>query len=87
MSKDNGNTVKFSTQKADEYRIREILEKVSLALDEKGYNSINQLVGYIISGDPTYITSKDNSRQLITQVERDEIVEKLLVNFLKGSDE
>ncbi len=78
-----GGTQKFDSQKIDEERIRTILEKVSVALEKRGYNPTNQLVGYIISGDPTYITSTDNSRQLITQLDRDQIVEHLLRSFMK----
>ncbi len=82
-----GGTQKFSAQKIDETRIRVVLQKVSVALEKRGYNPINQLVGYIISGDPTYITSTDNSRQLITQIDRDQIIEHLLINFMRGDDE
>lgn len=76
------NTIKFSKDKNDEYQIREALSKVHEALKAKGYDPINQMVGYLISGDPTYITSKDNARQIITQVDRDEILEVLLKYFL-----
>ena len=55
---------------------KKYLQKVYQALEEKGYNPINQIVGYILSGDPTYITSHNNARNLIRQLERDELLEK-----------
>ena len=63
--------------------VSEIIERVYVALKEKGYNPVNQIVGYIMSGDPTYITSHNNARSLIMKVERDEIVEELLKYFIK----
>ncbi len=80
-------TQKFNAQKIDEARIRLVLKKVSNALEKRGYNPTNQLVGYIISGDPTYITSTDNSRQLISQIDRDQIIEHLLINFMREENE
>ena len=62
--------------------VKEVLETVYEALVEKGYNPINQIVGYIMSGDPTYITSHNNARSLIMRVERDELVEELLVEYI-----
>ncbi len=76
------NTMKFSKEKNEEFQIREVLSKVHEALKAKQYDPINQMVGYLISGDPTYITSKDNARQMIGQVDRDEILEVLLKSFL-----
>ena len=61
-----------------------ILEDVYHALEEKGYNPINQIVGYIMSGDPTYITSHNNARSLIMKVERDELVEEVIKYFIEG---
>ncbi|MCA5011260.1 IreB family regulatory phosphoprotein [Clostridioides difficile] len=58
--------------------VSQVLEQVYIALNEKGYNPINQIVGYIMSGDPTYITSHKNARSLIMKVERDEILEELM---------
>ena len=69
--------------KEDEKKIREIIFSVYEALKEKGYNPVNQLVGYIISGDPTYITSYNNARVLISKLERDEILEELVKSYLK----
>ena len=63
--------------------MRDILEAVYIALTEKGYNPVNQIVGYIMSGDPTYITSYKNARSLIMKVERDEILEELLNNYIE----
>ncbi len=75
-------TIKFNfdVEKSDE--IKQIVERVYLALEERGYNPINQLVGYLISGDPTYITSQSDARSLIRSVERDEILEELLKCFI-----
>jgi uncharacterized protein (UPF0297 family) len=64
--------------------VSEIIERVYVALKEKGYNPVNQIVGYIMSGDPTYITSHNNARSLIMKVERDEIVEEVLKYFIKN---
>lgn len=62
--------------------IKGIVEKVYAALKEKGYNPVNQMVGYIISGDPTYITSHDGARSLITQIQRDDLLEEIVKNYL-----
>ena len=64
--------------------VKEILRIVYEALDEKGYNPVNQIVGYIMSGDPTFITSHKNARSLIMKVERDELVEELLKEYIAG---
>ena len=61
-----------------------IIKKVCQALSEKGYNPINQIVGYILSGDPTYITSHNNARSLIMKAERDELVEEVVRYFIEG---
>lgn len=63
--------------------VPDILEKVYEALSEKGYNPVNQIVGYIMSGDPTYITSYKNARSLIMKAERDELIEVLLENYIQ----
>ena len=65
--------------------VSQVLEQVYQALTEKGYNPVNQIVGYIMSGDPTYITSHKNARSLIMKVERDELVEEMLVEYIKNS--
>lgn len=67
-----------------ETRVKIVLEHVYLAMEEKGYNPVNQIVGYIMSGDPTYITSHKNARSLIMKVERDELVEELLREYIKN---
>ncbi len=67
----------------DGKNIREIILSVYQALEEKGYHSINQFVGYILSGDPTYITSHNNARALIGRLERDDILEELLRVYLE----
>lgn len=66
-------------------QVKKILSQVYEALTEKGYNPVNQIVGYIMSGDPTYITSYGNARSLIMKVERDELVEELLEAYIKNS--
>lgn len=72
------NTQFFSVQKEPELQVKDVLRIVFKALTEKGYNPVNQIVGYIMSGDPTYITSHNNARSLIMRVERDELVEEVL---------
>lgn len=64
--------------------VPEVLERVYEALNEKGYNPISQIVGYIMSGDPTYITSYKGARSLIMKVERDEILEELMRNYVES---
>ncbi len=81
---DLNHTQFFKVQKEPEIQVADILEIVYKALSEKGYNPINQIVGYIMSGDPTYITSHNNARVLVMKVERDELVEELLKEYIKG---
>jgi uncharacterized protein (UPF0297 family) len=76
-------TMKFDVNKEKSSRVRDILVSVYEALQEKGYNPINQIVGYIMSGDPTYITSHNNARSLIRKLERDELLEELVRFYLK----
>ena len=76
------NTMRFNVDKDNNAKSQEILRKVYDALVEKGYNPINQIVGYILSGDPTYITSHNDARNLIRQIERDELLEKLVKNYI-----
>lgn len=75
-------TVNFKIEKDKNIKAREILKEVYKALEEKGYNPINQIVGYILSGDPTYITSHNNARNLIRQIERDELLENMVKNYI-----
>ena len=79
-------TVSFYVEKEKNQKTKEILKNVYDALKEKGYNPINQIVGYILSGDPTYITSHNNARNLIREVDRDELLEKM-VKYYIGLDE
>ncbi len=78
-----GNTVSFEKERDDTSKVRAVLKEVYAALEEKGYNPINQLVGYMISGDPAYITGHNNARNIICKVDRDEILEILLKNYLQ----
>jgi uncharacterized protein (UPF0297 family) len=75
-------TVKFELKAEDINAAHEILLTVYQALQDKGYNPINQMVGYLLSGDPSYITSHRNARSLIRRLERDELLEELLKNYL-----
>lgn len=78
------NTILFDNLEIEkEKKTGEILITVYKALEERGYNPVDQLVGYIISGDPSYITSNHNARNLIRHIDRDEIVEELLVHYVK----
>lgn len=77
------NTQFFKVEKELEMQVKDVLAIVYEALTEKGYNPVNQIVGYIMSGDPTYITSHNNARSLIMKVERDEIVEEVLQEYIK----
>ncbi|SFR68624.1 IreB family regulatory phosphoprotein [Anaeromicropila populeti] len=72
----------FKVQKEPEIKVNEMLSRVYSALAEKGYDPVSQIIGYIMSGDPTYITSYNNARSLIMKVERDEILEELLKNYI-----
>ena len=79
---DLGHTQFFQVEVEPETGVKVILSAVFEALTEKGYNPVNQIVGYIMSGDPTYITSYKNARSLIMKVERDELVEELLKVYI-----
>ena len=79
-------TMNFKVEREENIKAQEILKEVYEALMEKGYNPINQIVGYILSGDPTYITSHNNARNLIRQVERDELLEKMVKNYIGIDD-
>lgn len=76
------STQNFKVVSESENRVGDILTQVHQAMTEKGYNPVNQIVGYIMSGDPTYITSHNNARSLIMKVERDELVEELLKVYI-----
>lgn len=77
------NTQYFKVQKDNELSVHDIISTVYCAMTEKGYNPVNQIVGYIMSGDPTYITNHNGARSLIMKVERDEILEELLNVYIK----
>lgn len=83
---DFDKTMNFTVERDKNIKSREILKQVYNALQEKGYNPINQIVGYILSGDPTYITSYNDARNLIRKIERDELLEKMVRNYI-GLDE
>ncbi len=76
-------TMKFSVSKDNISEAEEILFSVYEALEEKGYNPVNQIIGYILSGDPTYITSHNNARTLVRKLERDELLEEILKKYLE----
>ena len=77
------NTQFFQVENGPQIQAKDILEIVYQAMKEKGYNPISQFVGYIMSGDPTYITSHNSARALIMKLERDELVEELFKEYLK----
>ena len=85
MEKNINTTHFFTVQKEPELQVSDVLEIVYKALKEKGYNPVNQIVGYIMTGDPTYITSHNNARSLIMKVERDELVEEVLKTYIENS--
>ena len=84
---DKNQTQFFRVQKEPEIQVKDVLEIVYRSLSEKGYNPLNQIVGYIMSGDPTYIPSHNNARSLIMKVERDELVEELLADYIRKNFE
>ena len=83
---DFDKTMNFKVERENNVKTKEILKDVYNALAEKGYNPINQIVGYILSGDPTYITSHNDARNKIRMIERDELLEKMVKNYI-GIDE
>ena len=76
------NTMMFQVKAEDYNEARDILFKVYEALKDKGYNPINQIVGYLLSGDPAYITSHNNARSLIRKLERDDLIEEIVKHYL-----
>jgi uncharacterized protein (UPF0297 family) len=82
MSMDN-KTMMFNFGEQDRHDVQKVLFQVYDALEEKGYNPINQIVGYLISGDPAYIPRHKDARKLIRRIERDEIIEELVTYYLK----
>ena len=80
---DLNNTQFIDINQTKRISVSEVILRVYQALVERGYNPVNQIVGYIMSGDPTYITSHNNARSLIMKVERDEILEELMRNYVE----
>ena len=78
------NTQFFKAVQENKMDVSQVLEQVYVALTEKGYNPVNQIVGYIMSGDPTYITSHNNARSLIMKVERDELIEETVKYYINN---
>ena len=85
MQQENGNTQLFKVDLEKDYDVREIIASVYEAFTEKGYNPVNQIVGYLMSGDPTYITSHKGARSLIMRAERDEIIELFLEDYIENN--
>jgi len=83
MNYKENNTQYFDVEKQKAQEVKEILKLVYNSLVEKGYKPTNQIVGYIMSGDPTYITSHNNARNKISKLERDEILEELVNNYIE----
>ena len=84
--RDLSNTQFFQVESGPQIQAKDILEIVYRALSEKGYNPVNQIVGYIMSGDPTYITSHNAARSLNMKMERDELVEEMLKTYIKHNE-
>lgn len=78
---ENRNTIVKSSLKIEK-TMKEVIEIVYDSLEERGYNPIDQMVGYILSGDPSYITSHNNARNMISRIDRDELVEEILRKYL-----
>ena len=86
MTDNTRNTIKFTVPGDEKDNMHRILRSVFDALNEKGYNPINQIVGYLLTEDPTYITNYNNARSMIMKVERDELVEEILKAYIKNED-
>ncbi len=82
MDSNINSTQYYKVEKEQELPVSDVIEKVYNSLKEKGYNPVNQIVGYVMSGDPTYITSYKGARSLIMKVERDELVEEMLLEYI-----
>ena len=79
------HTIKFTVPNDDKENMRIILRAVFDALNEKGYNPINQIVGYLLTEDPTYITNYNNARAMISKLDRDELMQNLVKCYLFGN--
>lgn len=84
MAEPGESTRMFKVRPDEVCDAREVLTRVYEALKEKGYNPINQIVGYLLSGDPAYVTSHKNARSLVRRLERDELLEELVKSYLEG---
>ena len=84
IGSDMGQTMMFKLKSEAAISTGEVLRHVYRALEEKGYSPINQIVGYLLSGDPAYITSHQNARNLIRRLDRDELLEELVTHYLKA---
>ena len=87
MTSNNDETMFYDFGQERQKNIKDTLKTVYESLEEKGYNPINQIVGYLLSGDPAYIPRLNDARNLIRQHERDEIIEELVVSYLKNNGE
>ena len=87
MTPNNDETMFYDFGQERQKNIKDTLKTVYESLEEKGYNPINQIVGYLLSGDPAYIPRLNDARNLIRQHERDEIIEELVVSYLKNNGE
>ena len=85
MEQNSSGTLKFSAAK-EQKTAREVLMTVYAAMQEKGYDPVNQIVGYLLSGDPTYITSHNNARYMIRLLERDELMEELVRSYIEQNE-
>lgn len=86
MPNNKDKTMKFKRNVEEINEAEYIIERVFLALKEKGYNPVNQIVGYLLSGDPAYITSYKEARTMIRSIDRDEIIEELLIRYMDNKD-
>ena len=85
MDRNIHDTQFFQAVQENKMNVNQVLQLVYEALSEKGYNPVNQIVGYVMSGDPTYITSHKNARSLIMKVERDELVEEIMESYIRNN--
>ena len=86
MTDKNSTTRKFTVPTDAKEHMRQVLRDVFDALNEKGYNPINQIVGYLLTEDPTYITNYNNARTMICKLDRDELLQALVRNYLFGNN-
>ncbi len=84
MPENLDHTMKFDSFKEEQLPVNEVIKRVYEALEERGYEPVNQIVGYILSGDPTYITSHNDARKLIRQLERDDLLTVVLKAYIES---